>query len=340
MRHVVLLAGGEAPASAASAPAPAPAIVCLPHPRTRQPREYLLQCGRALEFTRVAAPATAPSSWFLDQCIKSDGSLLTATCVDPVFFLLPVLEACGGRFSPLHQVLSSFPGGDCRALLGLAGLQARLGEVSEQRAGLGPALDDVLVRLDRPRALALLAAKVQRLARALQEEAEGARARARAAMEGTFQVATSEAAAAAGGAGASPQGASPPAPLQGAHLEAALGLVAEYLGDAWVGELAERAGCSAAASAAGAVVTPEVAAEASRAAAWDASAAHDPFTAISKYVHGQRVKEGGGSGGAGGGGAGAGSGAKKPTPAANKLAAAAKGKGVQSVASFFAVKKS
>jgi hypothetical protein len=86
-------------------------------------------------------------------------------------------------------------------------------------------------------------------------------------------------------------------------------------------------------------VTPEVAAaEASRAAAWDAAANHDPYTAISKYVHGQRVKEGGGSGSGSGGGGGAKAAAAKPTLAANKLAAAAKGKGVVSVASFFTKK--
>ena len=126
MKHVVLL--DSTPATPSAASAPPPAIVPLPHPRTRLPREYLLRGGAALELTRVASPATAPSSWFLDQSVKSDGSILTATRVDPVFFLLPVLEACGGRFSPLHQVLSSAPGGDCRALLGLADLAARLRE--------------------------------------------------------------------------------------------------------------------------------------------------------------------------------------------------------------------
>ncbi len=121
-----------------------------------------------------------------------------------------------------------------------------------------------------------------------------------------------------------------------------MGLVAEYLCDSWVGELAARVGAAGAGAAAAAgagagaaVVTPEVVTEASRAAAWDAAANHDPYTAISKYVHGQRVKEGGGSGGGSGG---SGKAAAKPTLAANKLAAAAKGKGVVSVASFFTKK--
>jgi hypothetical protein len=345
MRHVVLVEG-----SAGSVPAPS-LISSLPHPRTSGPREYLLEGGRILEFTRVGSPVTCPSSWFLDQHVKSDGSLLTATAVDPLFFLLPILEASGARFQPLHQCLSSYPSGDCRALLGVRDLHSRLAVVSEQKAGLTADVDDVLVRLDRTKAVAALAAKVLRLARALQEEADSLRARTRAAMEGSFQVGTTSEAApsssssssssspapAEGQEGASSSSSSSssaagspsaaaPAPLQSAHVEAALGLVSEYLADSWLPELTQRVSGAAPAA------TPEQAApEVSRAAAWNAAANHDPYTAISRYVQGQRVKEGG-SGGKGGDSSGP---VTKPSLAANKLAAAAKGKGVQSVASFF-----
>jgi len=70
-------------------------------------------------------------------------------------------------------------------------------------------------------------------------------------------------------------------------------------------------------------VTPEVG---GRADAWNSAALYDPYTAISKYVHGSR------------GGAGGGAGKVVPKTnsiSANRLAAAAKGKGVVSVASFF-----
>jgi hypothetical protein len=343
MKHVVLLDGGGLTVGVS------PLLIVLPHPRSRARTEYLISGGRLLEFTRVASPSTSPASWFIDQSCKSDGSILTATGVDPLFFLLPVLEASGSRLSPLHQSLSSYSGGDCCALLGLHGLQSRLAAVAEQREGLKPGLDDLLVRLDRPRALRVLADKVQRLARVLHEEAEGARARARAAMAGSFQVATSEAGssaspspAAEGAAGQAEAGgqhapaASPqPCTLPLQHLEAALGIVAEYLSDAWLVELGELVGLGAAGTPA--VVTPEAGegGDSARAAAWASAAAHDPYTAISKYVHGQRVKEDGSAGGS----KAALAPAAKPSLAHNKLAAAAKAKGVQSVTSFFSVVK-
>ena len=110
-------------------------FVVLPPPRGGPPRSYLLAGGRLLELTRVGSPASAPSSWFLDQHVKSDGSALVATEVDPVFLLLPLLEANGGRFSPLHQYLSAAPGGDCGALRRVARLRGALERTCELRNG-------------------------------------------------------------------------------------------------------------------------------------------------------------------------------------------------------------
>jgi hypothetical protein len=73
---------------------------------------------------------------------------------------------------------------------------------------------------------------------------------------------------------------------------------------------------------------------ATKADAWNSAAALDPYEAVAKYM-GQRT-------GGGGGGGDKPAAAKAPIKGSvvtfNKLAAAAKGKGVQSVTSFFGKK--
>jgi hypothetical protein len=186
--------------------------------------------------------------------------VLVATEVDPLFLLLPLLEANGGRFSPLHQYLSGGAGGgDCGALRRVARLRGALERTCELREGMGSDEDDVLVRLDRERALRCLAGKARRLGAALQAEADAARARARAAMAGAFHVGTT-AAEAVGGAvaaaavaaaavvgGEAGAAAAPPATeaaaLQPAHAAAALSILSDYLSDAWLCAVAKELGC-------------------------------------------------------------------------------------------------
>jgi len=352
---------------------PAPAIHTLPDPRNRAPRSYLFMDGKVLEFTRVGNPETSPSSWFIDQTCKSDGSLMTATSVDPIFFLLPVLEAAGSsRSSPLQQCLSTYPGGDCSLLLGLNGLESRLTAVADVKDGLSPGFANLLVRLDRGRALDTLYSKAQSIALSMCVEGEASKARAKAAMLGSFSVGTTTASPLMGSPTSSAQGA--PTEPQAVHFEEALGLLSMYLHEDWLVALRERVlrcvihllfpspskslppacaflpvnstppanpplyapnplpcrptqqpSSSPIATAVGldSVVTPEVG---GRADAWNSAALYDPYTAISKYVHGSR------------GGAGGGAGKVVPKTnsiSANRLAAAAKGKGVVSVASFF-----
>jgi hypothetical protein len=73
-------------------------------------------------------------------------------------------------------------------------------------------------------------------------------------------------------------------------------------------------------------------AEASKADTWNAAAALDPYEQVAKYMQ-QRT-----GGGKGGDKLAAAPAAKGSVVTFNKLAAAAKGKGVQSVASFFGKK--
>lgn len=81
-------------------------IVALPHPRNGQPSRYLVCPETGIyEFTKVAAPKTAPRSWLIASTDGEQGSqgavesaetansadLFVATQVDPLFLLLPAL---------------------------------------------------------------------------------------------------------------------------------------------------------------------------------------------------------------------------------------------------------
>ena len=51
-----------------------------------------------------------PRSWFVDERVISDGSVLLMSKVDPLFLLLPVLNKDKSRFHNMAQLLSSHPG--------------------------------------------------------------------------------------------------------------------------------------------------------------------------------------------------------------------------------------
>ena len=165
---------------------------------------------------------------------------MTATEVDPFFFLLAALESIGGsRLCPLQQCLSCYPGGDCSVLLGVKGLESRLSAVAEVREGLSPGFANVLVRLDRERALDTLSNKALVVAQSMCAEAEASKTRARAAMAGTFNVSTT---VASSPLDSSPGGSVQATPLepQVVHFEEAVGLLSLYLSDEWVVALRER----------------------------------------------------------------------------------------------------
>lgn len=164
-----------------------------------------------------------------------------------MFLLLPLLEAGGTCFSPLSQFLV----GSSAVLLGVAGVTARACAVCEQREGFGGSPEDVLVRLDRAKASSLLAAKIRRTAALLQARSAAASHRARAAGGSFFAGTTAGGGAAhAGGAGAAGVPATAVAlasevdmAVDSVHMEAALGLFADYLSDAWLLTLATELSC-------------------------------------------------------------------------------------------------
>jgi hypothetical protein len=66
-------------------------VISAQHPRTNEAVKWLLNGQRVLELQTARTEATGFSSFFVEQRVQSDGVLYTASAVDPIFFLLPVL---------------------------------------------------------------------------------------------------------------------------------------------------------------------------------------------------------------------------------------------------------
>ena len=215
----------------------------------RGARPYFLSCGKILEFTRAAPAIAAPSSWFVDDAIAADGALLIASPVDLLFFLLPLLEAGGTRWSSAGQLLVG-AGSGASALASATGIWDRVAAVCDTYAE-GETVDaDALVRLNHKKVLALLAAKVRRVADTL-DAASRARMKSRVMIGSSagFCVESSSISS-GGGAGAAVTSTSsaevdilapsPPPPV--AELINALSIIEDFLSDSWVSLLSVELG--------------------------------------------------------------------------------------------------
>jgi hypothetical protein len=188
---------------------------------------------------RATTPAQSPA------LRPADGSLLLASRVDPAFLLLPLLALDGPHYCPLSQTLRHAAAGDAGVLLRVAGVHeacAQICDVREADAGDDGGPPERLYRLSRDKARAYLARKTRRLARELQSQAETAATRT-AARFGSFSV-RSEAASSSScpSEAAAAQEHAPQAPLLPLHLQAALGILSEYLVDEWTAAVAEEIG--------------------------------------------------------------------------------------------------
>ncbi|XP_050228783.1 uncharacterized protein LOC126677993 [Mercurialis annua] len=84
-------------------------LLSLPHPKSGKKTCYLLNNGMLQELHCFKQPYT---SWFLGDYVSQDGSLYSATPVDPVFVLLPIFEEARmkkgddlGKFRQLDEIL-------------------------------------------------------------------------------------------------------------------------------------------------------------------------------------------------------------------------------------------
>jgi hypothetical protein len=216
----------------------------------RGARPYFLSCGKILEFTRAAPAIAAPSSWFVDDAIAADGALLIASPVDLLFFLLPLLEAGGTRWSSAGQLLVG-AGSGTSALASATGIWERVAAVCDTY-GEGAIVDaDALVRLNQKKVLALLTAKVRRVAETL-DTASRSRTKSRVMIGSSAGFCVDSSSGAGAGAGAAAAAAvtssssaevdilAPPPPR--AELINALSIIEDFLSDSWVSLLSVELG--------------------------------------------------------------------------------------------------
>jgi hypothetical protein len=205
----------------------------------------------------------------LARASPADGGVLVATPVDPLLLALPLLDASSAhsasRFSPLDQYLRPDERagcGDTSVLLRCEGFAEgiawvcdtmELGGGDDEERGSNPG---TLYRLNRAKVRSYLVAKARRLAFTLQVQADAAFALAKAAAGPAFFVATTTLAAsgagapAGAGADAGPSAASERARaatiaatvVAPAHTLAAVSLLAEYLTEGWIVEVADTLG--------------------------------------------------------------------------------------------------
>jgi hypothetical protein len=171
-------------------------------------RSFMITEGRLLELQSVR-PA-APSSWFIDLSVKSDGGIMVASPYDPVFLMLPPLEQNAGRMSPLYQYLRADAGnsaGDLSALLAVSGFHDRLAAVCDVEEGIMPGTDNMMYRLNTAKAVAWLSHRVRRTAMTLSRQSQRAESEARASAAASFSATSAAAASTVGATTAAAEGA-------------------------------------------------------------------------------------------------------------------------------------
>ena len=92
--------------------APRVKILRLLHPRTNKLMPFMMVADHICELQFLEPPTDDEtltdglSSWFVNDSVISDGRLVMASYVDPLFLALPHLMRNATRYSPLSQVLA------------------------------------------------------------------------------------------------------------------------------------------------------------------------------------------------------------------------------------------
>jgi len=136
-------------------------ILLLPHPRTGEGAQYLLNTSSSTLY-EILNFREDNRTWFLGDRIVDDGSLLLSTPVDPTFIILPSLIRAE-RNVPLEDLLDDpkFPHLDKVAILsgGLSSVAKQLGDA-----------DLNVWKFDEEKCLSWLTDRVEAVAKVLREQ--------------------------------------------------------------------------------------------------------------------------------------------------------------------------
>ncbi|CAN0222533.1 unnamed protein product, partial [Hapterophycus canaliculatus] len=209
--------------------------VGIPYPQhdTGEATKFMMIGDNLLEL-QVARPREPHelASFFVDQAVQQEGAVYTASRIDPLFLLLPILAKHATRWCPLDQALAE---GGCGSLRGLRHLDAKkLCDVNDR---MGP--DDLLIRINEEMVLSWLSAKVERATARFTDLAN------KEGEQGGSGWAVGGGAGGEGYAGdfqtiAAPMDARRRKEVEAECKQRALEAVCEYLGDSWATKLAEK----------------------------------------------------------------------------------------------------
>ncbi|XP_039052092.1 ribonuclease H2 subunit B-like isoform X2 [Hibiscus syriacus] len=140
-------------------------LLSLRHPKSGNRASYLLCNGLLQELHWFKQPY---GSWFLGDYVSEDGSLYTATPIDPVFIMLPIFEDARmkkgddpGKFRQLEEILFV---NDCPGYRHLFSMAEDCMEVVCEIKEVG---STKFFRLDDTKVLAWLLCKVSQLKQTL-----------------------------------------------------------------------------------------------------------------------------------------------------------------------------
>ncbi|KAI8048965.1 ribonuclease H2, subunit B [Syncephalis plumigaleata] len=141
-------------------------VVSLPHPRTGFNNQYAIDGGQLLELQQVNPPDT-PASWFINDTVQQDGSLLLFTPIDPLFILLPMLVQCRrqtsdslGVYCSQQDILDSMGDEHGQLMACLPSLVYSLDRICDTQVIPGY---DKVYRLNDERVIAWLKYKIERI---------------------------------------------------------------------------------------------------------------------------------------------------------------------------------
>ncbi|XP_022107024.1 ribonuclease H2 subunit B-like [Acanthaster planci] len=142
------------------------AFVKLKHPKTDKAAMFLFSSDDSTVH-ELQSFKEKHRSWFINDTVQEDGSLMMATVIDPLFLILPYLEKADsrGKYMTLDQILDDVDYPQCHRLVRCSGV-SDLHCISSVRG----ASDVQAYRFDRDKTLDWLKAKTERLAGKLEEK--------------------------------------------------------------------------------------------------------------------------------------------------------------------------
>ncbi|KAI9199864.1 Ydr279p protein family-domain-containing protein [Polychytrium aggregatum] len=138
-----------------------------PHPKTDLPTTFAVQDGRIMEL-QTSGSGADKTSWFVDNRVEEDGSLLVLTPIDPAFLILPPLlrarlsESGHQKYWPLDEI-AELSSPHLKELTSLYDIEPHVQQLCDIKESVGTAQGQF--RLSDAKVLKWLGCKKSRLER-------------------------------------------------------------------------------------------------------------------------------------------------------------------------------